>query len=57
MAPQYPDAWLSWLERRVHIAEIAGSIPAASISDTLDGMMASHYIIDLYVQEMDHRDE
>ena len=22
-------AWLSWLERRVHIAEIAGSIPAA----------------------------
>jgi AraC-like DNA-binding protein len=24
-------AWLSWLERRVHIAEIAGSIPAAPI--------------------------
>ena len=23
--------WLSWLERRVHIAEIAGSIPAAPI--------------------------
>ncbi len=25
-------AWLSWLERRVHIAEIAGSIPAAPIA-------------------------
>ncbi len=25
-------AWLSWLERRVHIAEIAGSSPAAPIS-------------------------
>jgi hypothetical protein len=24
-----PGAWLSWLERRVHIAEIAGSSPAA----------------------------
>lgn len=24
-------AWLSWLERRVHIAEIAGSSPAAPI--------------------------
>jgi AraC-like DNA-binding protein len=31
----FSGAWLSWLERRVHIAEIAGSIPAAPIYNLL----------------------
>lgn len=31
----FPGAWLSWLERRVHIAEVAGSIPAAPNSINL----------------------
>jgi AraC-like DNA-binding protein len=38
-------AWLSWLERRVHIAETAGSSPAAPIFSSLHNAALSVYLL------------